>query len=93
MTDDDSYPRPDFFPDHPDREVTNQTHDDLNQSPSEHWGPAAKHPDVALKDYHCPFCGHKLFRGKVHDFKMVCHECNRLVDSSKLEGPSDIQES
>ncbi|WDP89789.1 MAG: hypothetical protein HUN04_08730 [Desulfobacter sp.] len=37
-----------------------------------------------LKDYYCPFCNSKLFRGKVEEFKMVCLECNRLVDSKKL---------
>ncbi len=85
MTDDANYPRPGFFPNHQDRDALNKEHDDSNQPPSGHWGPAASHPDAELKDYHCPFCGHKLFRGKVRDFRMVCHECNRLVDSKKLE--------
>ncbi len=38
-----------------------------------------------LKDYYCPFCNHKLFRGNVKEFKMVCQECNRLVDSNNLD--------
>lgn len=37
-----------------------------------------------LKDYYCPFCNAKLFRGNVKDFKMVCQNCNRLVDSAQL---------
>ena len=40
-----------------------------------------------LKDYFCPFCNYKLFRGHVKEFKMVCQECNRLVDSSTLNEP------
>ena len=47
-------------------------------------------PNVLLKDYICPFCHSKLFRGNVNEFKMVCMECNRLVDSSSL--PDEIQE-
>lgn len=45
-----------------------------------------KHAQLAFKDYFCPFCGEVLFRGKVREFKMACHKCNRLVDSTKLEG-------
>ena len=45
----------------------------------------AKQPATDLKDYFCPFCGHKLFRGNVNEFRMVCQECNRLVDSNKIE--------
>lgn len=44
-----------------------------------------KHVEKEFKDYFCPFCSQRLFRGKVRDFKMVCQECNRLVDSKKLE--------
>ncbi|WP_321494487.1 hypothetical protein [uncultured Desulfobacter sp.] len=44
-----------------------------------------QHVENGFKDYFCPFCGYRLFRGKVRDFKMVCHECNRLVDSKTLE--------
>ena len=49
------------------------------------------HPDdpnvqnAKLKDYFCPFCNHKLFRGNVNEFKLVCQECNRLVDSTTLK--------
>lgn len=46
-----------------------------------------------LKDYFCPFCHAKLFRGKVSDFKLVCQECNRLVDSSKLPGDADKEDA
>lgn len=48
-------------------------------------------PNVPLKDYICPFCHSKLFRGNVNEFKMVCMECNKLVDSKTL--PEEIQES
>lgn len=40
--------------------------------------------EVELKDYFCPFCNHKLFRGNVTAFKQVCLECNKLVDSTAL---------
>lgn len=30
-------------------------------------------------DYFCPFCGMKLFRGRVATLKMVCSGCNKLV--------------
>lgn len=43
-----------------------------------------------FKDYICPFCNSKLFRGNVNEFKMVCMECNKLVDSRSL--PEEIQE-
>lgn len=55
------------------------------QLPSDLIRGAVKHLEKEFKDYYCPFCGHRLFRGKVRDFKMVCHECNRLVDSRALE--------
>ena len=38
-----------------------------------------------FENYFCPFCGDKLFRGRVRDYKMVCHKCNRLIDSKKFE--------
>ncbi|MCG8687096.1 MAG: hypothetical protein MI892_19600 [Desulfobacterales bacterium] len=44
-----------------------------------------KQPTPELKDYYCPYCGYKLFRGSVNEFKMVCMECNRLVDSKDSE--------
>jgi len=44
-----------------------------------------------LKDYFCPFCHCKLFRGNVSEFKMVCQECNRLVDSNKLPPDTNNQ--
>ncbi len=44
-----------------------------------------KHARLAFKDYFCPFCGEILFRGKVRGYKMACHKCNRLVDSTKRE--------
>ena len=43
------------------------------------------HMQKEFNDYFCPFCGYKLFRGRVRDYKMVCHQCNRLVDSKKFE--------
>ncbi|HCY85176.1 MAG TPA: hypothetical protein DHV36_08585 [Desulfobacteraceae bacterium] len=43
-----------------------------------------------LKDYFCPFCNHKLFRGRVKEFKLVCQECNKLVDSSTLNQPPEL---
>ncbi|MEH0019905.1 MAG: hypothetical protein V6Z89_09630 [Desulfobacter sp.] len=42
-----------------------------------------------LKDYFCPFCNHKLFRGNVNEFKLVCQECNRLVDSRNLDNEAE----
>ena len=42
-----------------------------------------------LKDYFCPYCGFKLFRGNVNEFKMVCLECNKLVNSNDLKEPPD----
>lgn len=43
-----------------------------------------------LKDYFCPFCSHKLFRGDVKEFRLVCQECNQLVDSSALDAPEEV---
>ncbi len=37
-----------------------------------------------MRDYYCPFCNATLFRGYVNEFRMVCQECNRLVDSAQL---------
>ena len=54
------------------------------QHPSGPAGVPGKRVDRGFKDYYCPFCGHRLFRGKVRDFRTVCHECNRLVDSRTL---------
>ncbi len=36
-------------------------------------------------DYFCPFCGMKLFRGKVATLKMVCSGCNKLVRIKDIE--------
>lgn len=55
------------------------------QNLSDLWDEQTQHVETGFKDYFCPFCGYRLFRGKVRDFKMVCHECNRLVDSRTLE--------
>lgn len=55
------------------------------QHPSGLGEDSVKHVQKELKDYFCPFCGYKLFRGQVRDYKMVCHKCNRLVDSKKFE--------
>lgn len=55
------------------------------QHPSRPRGAQERHVGEEFKNYFCPFCGYRLFRGKVRDFRMVCHECNRLVDSRALE--------
>jgi len=44
---------------------------------------------VGLTDYYCPFCNHKLFRGKVATYTMVCSNCNKLVRSTQ----DDMEES
>ncbi len=36
-------------------------------------------------DYFCPFCGMKLFRGRVTTLKMVCAGCNKLVLIKDIE--------
>jgi DNA-directed RNA polymerase subunit RPC12/RpoP len=36
-------------------------------------------------DYFCPFCGTKLFRGRVSTLKMVCSGCNKLVLIKDIE--------
>jgi predicted RNA-binding Zn-ribbon protein involved in translation (DUF1610 family) len=41
-------------------------------------------PVQGLSDYFCPFCGHKLFRGKVNRLNMVCENCNRLVTDTDI---------
>ena len=47
--------------------------------------PAAERPIIQVEpvqgliDYFCPFCNHRLFRGKVNQLSMVCENCNRLV--------------
>ncbi len=68
---------------HPAGKDTSQT--DSFQHPSGPGENPVTHVEKAFKDYFCPFCGHRLFRGKVRDFRMVCHECNQLIDSKKLE--------
>lgn len=40
------------------------------------------------KDYYCPFCGMKLFRGKVATLKMVCSGCNKLVLIDNRKNPA-----
>lgn len=43
-------------------------------------------------DYFCPFCGMKLFRGRVATLKMVCSGCNKLVqikDGDNQYAPSE----
>lgn len=84
MTDDGYYPdieRLSF--EHPAEKETLQT--EPSQHPSGLEQAPIKHVEKEFEDYFCPFCGYKLFRGKVRDYKMVCHQCNRLVDSTKLE--------
>lgn len=80
MTDYGDHPDPEHISSgHPAGKQTSQTDQDLSgQAP-------VKHVEKEFKDYFCPFCGYRLFRGKVRYFRMVCHECNRLVDSKKLE--------
>jgi len=56
-----------------------------SQDPSNLGKDPVKSVQKAFKDYFCPFCGYKLFRGQVRDYKMVCHTCNRFIDSKKLE--------
>ena len=68
---------------HPAGKDTLQT--DASQHPSGPGEGPVKHVEKEFKDYFCPFCDNRLFRGKVRDFKMVCHKCNRLVDSKGLE--------
>ena len=41
-----------------------------------------KKPDTDFTDYFCPYCQHKLFRGNVSVFNMVCPNCNKLVRST-----------
>ena len=40
------------------------------------------HPEIFS---HCFGLVLKKIPGRVRNFKMVCHECNRLVDSKKFE--------
>lgn len=47
---------------------------------------------AGLTDYFCPFCNHKLFRGKVTEFNMVCSNCNKLVRSSNIPAPKDLNQ-
>jgi uncharacterized Zn finger protein (UPF0148 family) len=47
---------------------------------------------AGLTDYFCPFCNHKLFRGKVTEFNMVCSNCNKLVRSSNIPAKDSNQE-
>ena len=63
------------------------------QHPSGQWKDPMNQTQKEFKDYFCPFCGHRLFRGSVRDFKMVCHQCNRLVDSKVLDNAEDNESS
>ena len=49
-----------------------------------------KNTAVELKDYFCPFCNFKLFRGNVIEFNMVCSHCNKLVRSTMF---SDLEKN
>lgn len=84
MTDNGYYPDLDHLSSgHPEGKETLQTKS--FQYPSGQEEDPTKGVESEFKDYFCPFCGYKLFRGKVRDYKMLCHQCNRLVDSKKLE--------
>ena len=48
---------------------------------------------VELTDYFCPFCNHKLFRGNVKEFNMVCSHCNKLIKSKEIPPREENQES
>ena len=85
MTDDGYYPGiAHLSSEHPAGRETSRT--ESSQHPSGLEEDPMEHAEQAFKDYFCPFCGDRLFRGKVRDYKMVCHKCNRFVDSKKLEG-------
>ncbi len=45
-----------------------------------------------MKDYFCPLCSEKLFKGKVANFKMVCPHCGKLVNSADISS-SEIPEA
>lgn len=47
-------------------------------------------PAQGLIDYFCPFCNHRLFRGKVNQLRMVCENCNRLVRDKDFEKKDEI---
>lgn len=84
MTDDGYYPDLSHLSsEHPAGKETSQT--ESSQHPSGLKEDPMTHGEKEFKDYFCPFCDYKLFRGQVRDYKMVCHKCNRLVDSKKLE--------
>jgi DNA-directed RNA polymerase subunit RPC12/RpoP len=44
-------------------------------------------------DYFCPFCGTKLFRGRVSTLKMVCSGCNKLVLIKDIEDQHHISDA
>lgn len=46
-------------------------------------------PATGLIDYFCPFCDHKLFRGRVAEFNMLCSNCNKLVRSRDNDPAED----
>jgi len=48
--------------------------------------------EVELKDYLCPFCNFKLFRGNVTEYNMVCSQCNKLVRSSMISNSENDPE-
>jgi len=84
MTDYGDYPNLEHISsDHPAGKSTSQT--DAVQHLSGPVQAPVTHVGKEFKNYFCPFCGNRLFRGKVRDFRMVCHECNRLVDSKHID--------
>jgi acetyl-CoA carboxylase beta subunit len=43
------------------------------------------HRDPALKKYHCPHCNKFLFKGNVKKLNMVCHHCQKFINTDEDE--------
>jgi phage FluMu protein Com len=38
-----------------------------------------------LKEYRCPHCNRFLFKGNVKKLNMICHHCQKFINSEESE--------
>jgi len=43
------------------------------------------HSDPNFKKYHCPHCDRFLFKGNIKKLNMVCHHCQKMINTDESE--------